>query len=87
MKSLLTLKCSDGLSYSCGPSCYNGTGSLGDCVCGGQNRNKGRALAARNVRACFKAMAADWQARHPDLEVVAIDIMGTVPNRENTRYD
>jgi hypothetical protein len=85
MKFLLALTCSNGLTYACGPGCYNGTSSLGDCVCGGINRGVGRPIAAQNVRASFKAMAARWQEKHPEIEITAIDIMGCVPTKTDGR--
>lgn len=85
MTFLLALTCNNGLTYACGPGCYNGTSSLGDCVCGGINRSVGRAKAARNVRACFKAMADAWQKKHPQLEITEINIMGCVPTRTDGR--
>jgi len=79
MTSVLILTCADGRIFACGQGCYNGTNSHSDCVCGGRNRGGGRAMAARNVRASFKAMAQAWQAKHPEHKIVSIDIMGSVP--------
>ena len=87
MKFLLILTCADGQVFSCGPTCYNGTGSRDDCVCGGHNRNVGQQIAARNVHACFKAMTQAWQAKHPEREIVAVDITGAIPNRTRKWYD
>jgi hypothetical protein len=80
MKPLIALVAKNHLVYACAEGCYNATSDRSDCVCGGANRGLGRAKAQRNTLQHWKEWADAWQARHPNVEIVLIDLHGLTPD-------
>ena len=87
MRPLITIVARNHLIYSCDEHCYNATGHRRDCVCGGANRGLGRQRARRNTLRHWKEWADAWQARHPDLEILAIDLRGLTPPLRRKWWD
>jgi len=68
MATLLAVYNSDGCVGRCDAKCYNATGTVCDCLCGGVNHGVGRQKAEANTAQMAGKLLERWQAEHPDTQ-------------------
>lgn len=66
--TILSVTHADGTVSKCDSRCYNATGPVCNCPCGGKNHQKGIKEAIQNTMVDGQKMIAEFRKEHPDIE-------------------
>lgn len=77
MSTLMAVYDADGCTGRCDARCYEATGGVCTCCCGGVNHGVGRRRAEEQTAELGLSLLARWQAEHP--ETVHSEWSGQLP--------
>lgn len=66
MATLIAAYNSEGCTGRCDARCYEATGPVCDCICGGMNHGAGRERAEANTSEMAEVWVAEWKKQHSD---------------------
>ena len=82
MSTLFHVETTDHQVFACNDRCYNATGDLGGCICGGRNRGLGFAKARRQTLLHWKTWVDQWIQAHPEQQILTVDLGGLSDRRQ-----